>query len=1188
MRNSLAIVGIGCRFPGGVDSPESFWQLLSRQVDAISEIPANRWQADRFYSTDTETPGKMVTRWGGFLDQVDQFDAQFFRISPREATELDPQQRLLLEVSWEALEHAGIVPEQLRGSRTGVFIGACSTDYFKLRTKLELCDTFNGYSYTGGRPSLLAGRVAYTFDFQGPAMVVDTACSSSLVALHLACQALNTREADAALVGGVNVLLDPGVFILASKLGTQSPAGRCKAFDEQANGFVRSEGCGMLVLKRLEDALQDGSQILAVVRGTGVNQDGNSSSITAPDAQAQATLMRQVLANTELSPTDITYVEAHGTGTPVGDPVEFSSIWEVFGQSHQAHGNQLPVGSVKTNIGHCEAASGIASVIKTVLALQHREIPANLHFQRLNPTIPAEAANMLVPTSTMPWTTPGSKRYAAINSFGFSGTNAHLVLEEAERRERSLPEQTVPAPMLCLSAPSAPALIAQVQRYQEYLSVSQVPLEMICQTANTRRTHFRYRQGFTGHTVEQLQQSLSSFIAVADPPEATSSQQPPKVAFLFTGQGSQSVQMGQQLLASNAVFRETMEMCDRLLRSHLGESLLELIDGSNYPDAEHQLQQTALAQPAIFALEYALYQTWRSWGVTPDIVLGHSVGEYVAACVSGLFSLEQGLALIATRGQLMQALPAGGGMAAVAAPPATIEAVLGGRLPETISVAAINAPDQTVLSGDEETLQGILPILEQQEMTVRRLPVSHGFHSALLEPMLEPLRQALEQVDFGSLHIPLVSNLTGQQMTAQAMGQPDYWLAHTRQAVQFETSMHTLEAAGTQLFVEIGPRPTLINLGQRCLPDSSATWLMSLRPGFNDTQMMAESLVHLYSQGIDPDWRALYPDQSFPMIDLPTYPFQRKRYWSEFAYPATSLTSQPAAAIALTESPVHPLLGYRGQVELNGQTYFQNHLSAQTPPYFVDHQVDDAVIMPGAVYVEMAIAAGSQLAPELSFTVSNLHLKVPIALSTELPRPVQMLLTPQEDRIEFAIASTDFASTTSSPNWIQHATGEIIFEKKSHPSVPLLEEMRPRFQETLDRQSIYAEMEQTGLKYGPSFQGVQELWVTASQTEALGRICLPSNLRADAVNYFLHPVLLDGCSQVSRWADGSNIHAVSKVPFFYESVEIYGKAGDQIWCYVRKSDAVQAGDRNPPVDIFIYDLNGTPIASILGALSDHI
>lgn len=1185
MNNSLAIVGIGCRFPGGITSPDKFWQLLCNKTDAISEIPTERWSYKHFYSSDAGQSGKMITRWGGFIENIDKFDPQFFRISPREATEMDPQQRLLLEVAWEAMEHAGIPPTQLRGSRTGVYIGACSTDYFKLRAKLEIRDTFDGYTYTGGRPSLLAGRVAYTFDFQGPTLVVDTACSSSLVALNLACQALNHGEADAALVGGVNVLLDPGIFILASKLGTQSPAGRCKTFDEGADGFVRAEGCGILLVKRLEDALQDGSRILAVVRGSGVNQDGSSSSITAPDAQAQVTLMHQVLADTHTKPTDITYVEAHGTGTPVGDPVEFSSIWEVFGKSHQSNGSELFVGSVKTNIGHCEAASGIASVIKTVLALQHSAIPANLHFHRLNPVIPEDTARMTVPTEMIPWHTSGQKRYAAINSFGFSGTNAHVLLEEAEPNPIAETPDTQPAHyLLCLSATTPQALLDQAERYRNYLSTCGDSTSAICATANTRRTHFRYRYGVTGGTVQQLSHNLSVFLADKNSlkTQIAIADTPPKIAFLFTGQGSQYLNMGQDLFASNVTFRETLETCDRLLQPHLKISLLELIYPSNGQESESLLQQTAFAQPAIFALEYALYETWKAWGITPDWVMGHSVGEYVAACVSGLFTLEQALLLIATRGRLMQNLPAGGGMVAIATDLETIEVLLGQTLPPTISVAALNAPNQTVLSGKSDVLDEISQTLETRGIKVRSLPVSHAFHSALLEPILEPLGKAFEQIEFGQLRIPLVSNLTGKQVDTDTIAQVSYWLAHTRQAVQFSTSIETLAKEGIQLFLELGPRPTLTSLGQYCLPDAAANWLTSMRPGFNDSQIMMESLAQLYNHGAVVDFSAVYPAISFPLTDLPTYPFQHKRYWSEFAYPHSRALDQLTNGSQVEPSQVHPLLGSQQQVGFSGQLYFQADISGQVPNYLTDHRVNDAVIFPGAAYVEMALAAGQVVSPQRPFAVTNLHLKVAMPLSLTSPRRVQMLLNQREQKLEFEIVSTDLSTDAPALDWIRHVAGEISYAGQSPQVSPNLEDLRGRFSDKVDRQAFYGEMERTGLTYGPSFQSLQELWITESQTEALGRMQLPTAIQSATVDYFLHPVLLDGCSQIARWADGSRMHTVSKVPFYYERIEVYGKAGNEIWCYARRSATAQVGDRNPPVDLFLYAPSGAPMATIWG------
>ena len=658
----IAIVGMSCRFPGGANDPEKYWQLLSDGVDAITEVPPLRWHLDDHYDPNPDTAGKMYTRYGGFLDQVDQFDAQFFGISPREAVRIDPQQRLLLEVSWEALEKAGLIPNQLAVSQTGVFVGITTNDYARLLMPAGNLEQIDAYYLTGNPLNAVAGRLSYTLGLQGPCMAIDTACSSSLVAVHLACQSLRNEECDRALAGGVNLILSPENTIALSQAKMMAPNGRCKTFDAEADGIVRGEGCGVLVLKRLKDAVAEGDNILAVIRGSAVNQDGASSGFTVPNKSAQEALIRQALSRAKVEPSAVDYIEAHGTGTSLGDPIEVRALGAVLGKGRCAT-QPLLIGSVKTNIGHLESAAGVAGLIKVVLSLQHQQIPAHLHFQQPSPYINWDELPISVTTQATPWHRGEKPRIAGVSAFGASGTNAHVVLEEAPTQK--IPESVDrPWHLLTVSAKSKEALEELAASYQQHLAANPaLALGDICHTSNTGRGQFKHRLTVLASSTTDASAKLAAFCRGEEVPEILSGQartKLPKIAFLFTGQGSQYVGMGKQLYEQSPVFRAEIDHCAQILDTQLDKSLLSVLDSS-------LIDQTAYTQPALFALEYALFQLWKSWGIVPSVVMGHSVGEYVAACVAGVFSLEDGLKLIAARGRLMQQLPQSGQMVAVMA-----------------------------------------------------------------------------------------------------------------------------------------------------------------------------------------------------------------------------------------------------------------------------------------------------------------------------------------------------------------------------------------------------------------------------------------------------------------------------------------------------------------------------------------
>ncbi|GFZ92562.1 type I polyketide synthase [Okeania sp. KiyG1] len=842
-KEAIAIVGMSCRFPGGVDSPEAFWELLNHGVDAITPVPSARWNIKKYYDPDPDTPGKIATRDGGFISQIEGFDADFFGIAPREAQSLDPQQRLLLEVSWEALERSHIVPDQLFKSLTGVFIGIGGSDYLNQLATFEIPHAYWG---TGNVPSASTGRLSYTLGLTGPNMAVETACSSSLVSVHLACQSLRQGECNLALAGGVNLLLSPKFSIVFSQAKMLSPDGRCKTFDASANGYVRGEGCGIIVLKRLSDAMANGDNILAVLRGTAVNQDGPSGGLTVPNGPSQVAVIRKALENGGVDPASVSYVEAHGTGTSLGDPIEVRALGTVFGETHSQK-QPLIIGTAKTNIGHLEVAAGIAGLMKVVLQLQHQQIAPSLHFKQPNPYINWSQLPLQVSTQLTPWQTNGKTRIAGVSSFGFSGTNAHVILEEApvkvksqKSKVKSQDELERLVHVLTLSAKTETALRDLVNSYQNYLKTHpELGVDDICYTANTGRAQFNHRLAIVTSQQQELVEKLRQYQQGEEgvgiySGEFTDDTTVPKIAFLFTGQGSQYINMGRQLYDRATTFREAINQCEEILSrlDRLQEtSLREILYPADGSSNSSRLDQTAYTQPVLFAIEYALFKLWQSWGIKPDVLMGHSVGEYVAATVAGVWSLEEGLQLIAARGNLMQKLPAGGAMvSAIASESKVRETLQEMALEEAVAIAAINGPESTVISGEVEAVGVIATRLESIGIKTKQLQVSHAFHSPLMEPMLAEFEAVASQITYHQPKIPIISNVTGVQAD-QSIATAKYWVRHVRQPVRFARGMKELHQQGYDTFLEIGPKPILVGMGRQCLPEEIGLWLPSLRPG---------------------------------------------------------------------------------------------------------------------------------------------------------------------------------------------------------------------------------------------------------------------------------------------------------------------------------------------------------------------
>ena len=903
----IAVISMACRFPGA-DSPEAFWEILCSLQDRVRTIPAERWEVDAFYDPQRPKAGKMYTRAGTFLDQVDQFDPLFFGISPREAASIDPQHRLLLEVSWEVLERGGLAQHTLVDSRTGVFVGIGESDY-ALAARLHDLSSLEPHQATGVGHSIAAGRLAYTLGLQGPTLAVDTACSSALVALHLACQSLRSRECDLALAGAASLILAPAAYVALSQMQALSPDGRCKTFDETADGYGRGEGGAMVLLKRLADAEADGDTVLAVIRGSAVNHDGPSSGLTVPNKRAQEKLLASALASAQVEADEVSYIEAHGTGTLLGDPIELRAIDAVFGQPRPY---PLYVGSVKTHIGHLEAAAGIAGFVKTVLALQHGQIPPHLHLTHPTSHLDWEQMVVRVPTALQAW--PAERRVAGVSAFGLSGTNAHLILEAAPARAPAQPSAGRPYRLLPLSLRDPAALPELAARYLEMLETAP-DLDALCYTAAVGRNHFAKRVALVAPDQNTLEGQLKALAygKVADGiVQGKAGHYAPRMALLFSGQGAQYAGMGLELYRSEPLFQQTLERCAALLEGQLDRPLLEILAD---PTAIHQ---TACTQPALFALEYSLAMLWLSWGIQPELLLGHSVGELAAACVAGVFSLEDGLRLVAERGRLMGSLPQEGEM--VALPVSEVRAreaiaavyVVGrSQIPlvneeaarAEVAIAAVNGPQSVVIAGRRAAVQKVVQRLAAEGVKGKTLQVSHAFHSPLMEPILAEFAAVARRVRYHPPVLRLVSNVTGQ-LAGDEIATPEYWVRHLRETVQFAAGVATLHAQGIEIFLEIGPKPVLLGMAGECLDASRPlpALLPSLRSGVSEEKQLIETLGALYVRGAAIDWQTFTPPANRQRILLPTYPFQRQRFWLEPAEPASPVAAaRPSGTIRQNE-----------------------------------------------------------------------------------------------------------------------------------------------------------------------------------------------------------------------------------------------------------------------------------------------
>jgi acyl transferase domain-containing protein/acyl carrier protein len=1178
----IAIVGMACRLPGQVESPREFWEFLQRGGDGINRNPAERWPVADLVDADPAAPGKTLTLCAGLIKDYDRMDAGFFGIAPREAETMDPQQRLALELSWSAIQDAGYSAAQLENSNTGVFLGVGATEYFRLC--LESGNRDAGFFITGNTQNVIGGRVAYLLGLHGPCVAIETACSSSLVAVHFAVQALRRGECDAALAGGVNLLVDPQIFVSLSKAGMLSTDGSCKTFDKDANGYVRGEGGGVLMLKTLSRALADGDHIHAVIRGSAVNQDGRSSSLTAPNGPAQQAVIKKALDNAGVKPADVDYVETHGTGTPLGDPIEVGALKAVYGKQRN---KPLVLGALKSNIGHLEAASGVASMIKVVLSLQHGQVPKNIHFNELNPHIDLDGANISIAAETTPLRdeTSGSGKalIAAVSSFGFSGTNAHIILEQAPAAAQPPAAQDTPQQTVCtLSAKSEEALQSLARRYSQFLREQSPSVTDFCASLNTGRDHYRFRKGLAvenrNDLIAQLN-SLSSKDGLAVQVANETMNKRPRIGFMFTGQGSQYAGMALDLYENEPVFKETLDRCASLLAMHLDRPLFSVLWG----DAAKLIDETRFTQPALFSVEYALAMLWKSWGVEPVAVMGHSVGEYVAACVAGLFSLEDGLRLISHRGKLMQALPMGGGMLVVMEDAELVARRIEGQQ-DKLSIAAINAPMQTVLSGALDALKTLSDACSKEGVRTVALAVSHAFHSPLMNTIVEPFHELASTVDYQQPQHTVISCLTGVEGD-ERMGTADYWAEHITAPVNFAGGVREL-CKHADLVLEIGPKTTLISLSRQCAEDNKVHWVASLREGKKDTSSLYTALLDLYEHGATIDWPGVHARMPWCKLPLPVYPYQRQRYWvtgnsnSQQVAPALNYTSTAGTAV------LNPLLGQRLVLPLLKETCYQTVLSTHVPAYLEHHRLFDIVIVPGASHVAMVLTAIRDRFNTQACVLNDVVFYQPIAIADNANKAVQLMLKPTANKLyEFKIVSLDADEDVYQENaWTTHATG--IFSLGGEPSLSALPVDTASATTTWPLQEtgedFYQRIWDGGYTLGNAFRWVGDRWSQGNET--LHRMVLPE-LPDGALDYQIHPGLLDSCFQAFGSSAGLQVGEDDiYIPFSVGRMHFYAQPGASgLWCYSRPRREEGPGAAQRYVgDLTLFDDSGAKVFEIEG------
>jgi len=1151
----IAIVGLSCRFPGAPNI-ESFWELLLNEVDAISKVPKDRWDADLYFDEESGKPGYINNIYGGFIDQVDQFDAAFFGISPAEAIVMDPQQRILMDLAWKSLESAGIDPTSLAGSDCGVFIGISTNDY----SELQFIDRFglNPYTGPGKSSSITANRLSYFFDFKGPSMAIDTACSSSLVAIHQAISAFRNGDCSTALVGGINLLLSPKMSIALSQAQMLSSDGHCKAFDASANGYVRSEGGGMVVLKRLSDAQRDGDKIFAIIKGSAINQDGKSNGLTAPNAIAQQAVVLKALSDSQINPNDVQYVEAHGTGTALGDPIEIRSLQTVLGTGRK--NNQIcTIGSVKSNIGHLEAAAGIAGLIKLALSIHNGIIPANSNFQKLNELIKIEGTPFEIASRQKKW--DQKIRIAGISSFGFGGANAHVILQSPPEYKKSsspISPNKKSTLVLPLSAKSENALKSLIEHYFQHISsLDDDFIGDLCYTSSIGRTGFKSRKALVGPdkdsmlkqlSAQNLQNdSVSNYLKNADQI---------KMVWLFTGQGSQYTGMAKNLYQNESKFKSELDSCNQILEPLIGCSLNDLLWNDSFTE---KLNHTRFTQPAMFAVQVSLARMLSSWGIKPDAVIGYSVGEYAAACVAGIISVEDGLKILTARGRLVDDFGKPGTMAAVMSDEKTVRTILL-DFPE-IELATLNGPAGQVMAGTTENIASAIKFFENNGIECRKLNVSHAFHTKLMNDVLKPFGKVVESVKFEKATIPILSNLNGKY-NKDEMSTPKYWVDHLRNPVYFGASMELLISENYQVYLEIGPKPVMSGMANKFNGSENCLWLPTMRQDDTDSTILYRSLATMWETGLNLDWEKYNEGFEYSKVTIPGYPFDPQRYWIDTKN--STFDSEVHQSQHLLGDPIHSPM-------ING-TLFQSNFGLETYPFYREHRVFDEYVVPAAGHLSLLLEASQKIWNNQGCRISDVLFPTPLILAQNASQNVQLFISNEKTEAEgtFKLISINESGTAD-----DHALGKI--EKLTKANLLLEKADLSTVQKACpqkDARDFYTDIWQPHISLGESFRWVNQVYHGNGQVLVeLKNPAISQNIK----QFELFPGLIDAALQGLTALVEMKDDEVT-IPFNMKDVVYHGRASQKTNVFWSQIVQRETNDTSALSDVRIWEmlLDGNP------------